>query len=213
MFAEETVSRFAETFESYARLRNKTRDEVAAHVANSYSIFLYRSLKDKAEPKGSIEGKLLTHLRSGGGLRISAKAREMADKQNKDGSLGGFALQRVRATQEIKLRESRRMFTAGSSLFRGAKKTAKGVRVFSKKGNTITGGLVVKSDGPEGTQAVFDWNSQIGKWAAVAAVGLKKDSRSSALNEALRLAHADMRVYIERKIKENGRKAARKWTH
>ena len=208
----EELSSFNRTFERYASLTGKSRPDALSHVAKTLSMSLYGLLKSKASAKGQITNERLAALRGGKGLKISDTVKKRFQLNSSvssrmvigKGGASGFALQRNMAEAEIKFRESHRMFTAASAMFKGPLK----IKTTSRVGASVTG-MASPISGQDGDSFVFDWGSSISKWAAVAATGLSKKTRQEVFSEAIKIAHDDMMKYIERKQNEIARSAAR----
>lgn len=214
MFTRHNLEDFGATFERYWKLTNKSRGEALAHTGKNFTFFLFRRLKAEASPKGAITNERLSAIRAGDGLKISDRAKDLAYKRlGVSQSVTGKRLQQNKGkgkknvwnevvAQELRLRESHRMFTASSARFKG--KSFGKTRTFSQ----LNGKPLGAAKGDEDS-FVFDWGTQVGRWSGMAAAGLTSASRRQVLDPALRETEADMLKYITRKQTEAARNAAR----
>lgn len=236
----ENLSSLGSRFEVYWKLTRKSRAEALAYTAKNFSIFSVRRLKGIQLAKGAITKERLAGFKSGEGLRISDRAREIVSKkygarqkvsfsggtvsrgrmitpgvtkrqqaevQRLDSATGnrGISTQALLAAQELRLRESHRAFTTSSVRFRGDMKQT----TFSMQKGRQTGRAKPVSKGAELDEYHFEWSSQIGRFAAMAATGLGHQKARTSFADALVDTRRDMDVYIARKQQEAARAAAR----
>ncbi len=207
------IESFNRTFERYAGLTKKSRPEALSHAAKTLTMSLYRLLKAKASTKGAITQERLEALRNKKGLRISPavgrkfQLRSSVSSRMVSGKSGesGVSLQRKLVEAELKFREGHRMFTAASTLFKGALES----ETLSRVGGAVTGKATPVAGGQNKDIFVFDWSGSVSKWAAAAATGLSKETRRQVFPEAIRLTRDDMMKYIERKQKEIAQSVSR----
>lgn len=223
---EDNISELGRTFDRYWKLTKMSRASALSHTAKSFGIILYRLLRDKTERKGQITSERLSALKSGYGLTISNRAKDLVNKKwgvaaytagyssSQKSYIASFnssssarfgprgMVQRLLAEQELKLREGHRTFTASSALFKGdlTKQTS------SVRGSAQVGLANPISGGSDSDSFVFEWGSAVSRWAGYAAVGLQKRNEFS---QAISATRQNMLSYIAGKQEEAGRAAAR----
>lgn len=118
---------------------------------------------------------------------------------------GKATIQAIYVEQELKLRESHRMFSAIAAVFKGNLSST----TFSiGKGGVQTGRATPKKMAEENTMTL-EWGPNVGKWSAAVGAGLLSPSRAAARDEAIAATRADMWDYVNRKKVENARKASK----
>jgi hypothetical protein len=216
VFVQEDMASFSRTFERYWKLTSGSRMEALQHTAKNFAFILWTKLKQVSMPKGAITAERLAAMKSGEGIRISERARELVYKRygvsqdvhsrkllGKGGS--GIPVQALLVKQELKLRESHRMFTASAARFKGALQS----KVFSYSKGKQVGVATPIPGGSEKDSFEFEWGAAVSKWSGVAAVGLNKDTRRIVFNPSLNDARKDMMAYLRRKQEEIGRRVAK----
>lgn len=231
VFVQEDLASFSRTFEQYWKLTSGSRMEALQHTAKNFAFLLWTRMKGAAIPKGTITRERIAAFKAGQGIKISNRARELVNKKwgveafkagftksqkaaiaanaakftgSKIGLRKGFAYA-LMAQQELRLRESHRMFTASAARFKGALQA----KVFSySKGKQVGVATPIPGDADKDSFE-FEWGSQVAKWSGVAAVGLNKETRRTVFGPAMNDTRKDMLAYITRKQQEIGRRAAR----
>jgi hypothetical protein len=202
IIVQDDLSRFQQTFERYWKLQKGSRIDALAHTGRNFIFALARRLRALAEPRGEITKERISALEQGGGLLISDRARQLVTKRYNGKKQPDGAL----ASQELRLREGHRMFTASSARFRGDLKQTTFSRTRSGK---QLGRAKPVPGGEEKDSFVFDWSGQIAEWSGVAAVGLTSPNRRKAFGPALEDARRNMLTYIDRKHHEAAQRARR----
>jgi hypothetical protein len=77
LFVREDLDLFGRTFERYAALSGKTRQEALAHTARNFKFFLFKRLGGAVAQKGQITQERLAAMKGGEGIKISSRAREI----------------------------------------------------------------------------------------------------------------------------------------
>lgn len=162
----------------------------------------------KPAPSNIKLGKSFRFIMVGSSERKSGFSKKQSAQISKlNSSLGGgnMTIQALLAEQELKLRESHRMFTASSAQFKGALDRT---TFATTKASKQLGRARPMKGGEDADRFEFDWSGEIGKWSGIAAIGLTSAARRGVHDPALRETRADMLVYIARKQKEAASRAA-----
>lgn len=200
--SKESLSEFNRVLNQYFLYTSKGRKEAVQKQSRNFSFFLSKELRARARKRGEIKSELLDRLRANKPVKVSARAMQVS------ASRGGGSNMRSAMKVELGLRDSRRMFTASSSRFRGVGRTDESFSV-SNGGHQL--GRLKVQDARDETGATFEWGKNVSKWGKLAATGLGSASRRTALEKALRETSADMVKYISRKQSEAAKKATRGW--
>lgn len=191
------------------------RDAALAKASRKFSFFYSSDLRGRASGKGEITQERMSALKSGQGLRISDRAKELVAKRH--GVSTSIATRRqqinkgraesvyhAEINQELRLREGHRMFTASAGRFKGDMKAT----TFSySKGRQV--GRATPTALPESSATVFEWSGSVGKWAGVAATGLNNPDRQQAQSNAMISTRREMLIDIARMHDKAAQAAAR----
>ncbi len=216
IYAKDNLDSLNTTFNEYWTMTKKSRPQALSKAARTFSFSLRRRLKERTAKMGAITSERLSVIKQKGihisnrayaTLGVSTNASTSLRSGSKNGAkgIGGFALQRLLVAKELQYREANRAFTEASSFFKGALDA----ETLAKAGASVVGSAKPIKGGTDEDSFQFNWGSQVSRWSAVAAVGLNKPTRRDVFDPALIDTRNDMRVYIERKQKENARAAAR----
>lgn len=77
LFTRDNLESFGRTFDRYVFWSGKTRQECVTHAAKNFQFFLYKRMASAAAPKGAITAERLEAFKSGEGIKISRRAREI----------------------------------------------------------------------------------------------------------------------------------------
>lgn len=229
---QENLSDLSRTFDRYWKLTRKSRAESLEKLAKNVSIFSYRELRKIAPLKGAVRTSVLSAAKGGRGILISERAKELVAKKygvasalsgkqfisgtskrggltkgqkDKIAAMGGGGLQALMVDQELSLRESHRAFTSSAMLFKGPLKHT----TFSTKGNNQIGRAKPIDKGLEGDEFHFDFGSSVGRFSAMAAIGMNTSKGRQAIASGVQEANKNMLTYIARKQQEAARSASR----
>lgn len=233
IFTEHNLREFEYTFGRYWRIFRGNRKEALARAARNFSFFAVKRLKDRQIPKGAITQERLQGFKSGEGLKISDRAKQLVaarygitsniksrrqyitrmtrtqakeiERINK-ATGGRITLQALLAQQELRLREGHRAFATSAARFRTAMigQAYSTAKIKSQK----LGVSELKDGGAEADKFEFEWGNMLGKFGGLAAKSLTSAPARNALNRALVDTKKDMTVYIDRKHAEAARRAA-----
>lgn len=218
-----TIAEFNKDLEEYAKLSRRTPQEVLAKQGAKLGFYLRARLGALKPEKGATRDDRLAAIKQGFGIKVRegaieyAKKKTVATAQNirtrkdalfvektKRGNVkkGGRTFWQIAVDRELAIRESGRGYLSLAGRMKwvdAALISGTEYRVLDRINREVgNAGMKVSADG---ATLRFDYaNPGIVE-------GLDRTKGKQAIAQAISDARADMRVYINRKIEENKRKA------